>query len=112
MTLITVLMGNMIKRRYGLLVKAMFHKSPELFGPFSGASIAFLSSQGCGSKPLKLCNPLGFSYIKNLLKDQLFKTSGFQFDNLLLGSVKFSGLSRNRPLDLSHVVELLGSSCM
>ena len=82
---LTVLMGNMIKPRYRLLVKAMFHKSPELFGPFSGASIAFLSSQGCGSKPLKLCNPLGFSYIKNLLKDQLFKTSGFQFDNLLLG---------------------------
>ena len=41
-------------------------------------------------------------------KDQLFTTSGFQFDNLLLGSKKFSGLSRNRPLDVySQLVCLL-----
>ena len=33
-----------------------------------------------------------FSYIKNTLKDQLFKTSGLQFDNWLFGPEKFSGL--------------------
>ena len=33
-----------------------------------------------------------------------FKTSGFQSENFLLGPTKFSGLSRNRPLDLSQVV--------
>ena len=32
---------------------------------------------------LKLHNPLGFSWAKNILKDQLFKTSGLQFDNWL-----------------------------
>ena len=41
----------------------------------------------------------GFSYIKITLKDQLFKTSGLQFDNWLFGPEKFSGPSRNRPLD-------------
>jgi len=30
---------------------------------------------------MKLRNPLGFSSIKNILKDQLFKTSQLQFDN-------------------------------
>ena len=32
-------------------------------------------------------------------KDQLFETSGLEFDNWLLRSEKFSGLSRNRPLN-------------
>ena len=91
---LTLLMGNMIKSRYGPLVKGLFHKSPELFGPFSGASIAFLSSQCCGSKPLKPCHPPGFSYIKNMLKDQLVKTSAFHFDNCVLEPEMFLGLSR------------------
>lgn len=40
--------------------------------------------------PLYLCkakvlsHPLGFSYIKNMLKYRLFKTGGLQFDNWLL----------------------------
>ena len=34
---------------------------------------------------------LVFFYIKNMLKDQLFKTSGLQFDNGLFGLHKFSG---------------------
>jgi len=33
-----------------------------------------------------------------MFKDQLFKTSTFQFDNWLLGPEKFSGLFRNRSL--------------
>jgi len=32
-----------------------------------------------------------------MFKDQLFKTSGFLFDNWLFGPEKFSALSRNRP---------------
>ena len=47
---------------------------------------------------IKLRTPLSFSYIKNMLKDQLFKTSGLQFDNWLFGPEQFSGLSRNRLL--------------
>ena len=50
---------------------------------------------------IKLRNPLGFSYIQNTLKDQLFKKSGLQFCNWLLGPEKFSGHSRNRPLIFS-----------
>ena len=91
---LTLLMGNMIRPRYGLLTKGLFHKSPELFGPFSGASIAFLSSQRCGSKQLKSCHPPRFFYIKNMLKDQLVKTSAFQFDNWVFGPEMFLGLSR------------------
>ena len=45
----------------------------------------------------KLRNPLGFSYIKNMLKDPLFKTRGLQFDNWLFGPEKITGRSRNRP---------------
>ena len=46
---------------------------------------------------MKLRNPLDFSHIKDMLKDQLLKTSGLQFDNWLFGTEKFTGLSRNRP---------------
>ena len=35
-----------------------------------------------------------------MLKDQLFKTNGLQFDNWRLGPEKFAGLSRNRPQTL------------
>ena len=34
-----------------------------------------------------------------MLKDQIFKTSRLQFDDWLSEPEKFSGLSRNRPLD-------------
>ena len=36
--------------------------------------------------------------VSSCIKNQLFETSGLQFDNWLLGPEKFSGLSRNRPL--------------
>ena len=47
---------------------------------------------------IKLRSPLGFSYIQNKFRDQLFKTSGLQFENWLFAPEKFSELSRNRPL--------------
>ena len=34
---------------------------------------------------MKLRNPLGFSDIKDMLKDRIFKTRGLQFDNWLFG---------------------------
>ena len=46
---------------------------------------------------IKLRNPRGFSYVKTMLKDQLFKTSRLRFDNWLRRSKRFSGLSWNRP---------------
>ena len=55
-------------------------KSPKLFKSISFATIPFISSQCQVFKPSNF-NPLGFSFIKNMLKDQLFKTSGLQFDN-------------------------------
>ena len=42
-------------------------------------------------------SPLGFSYIKSMLKDKLFKTGRLKLDNWPFGPEKFSGLWRNRP---------------
>jgi len=50
-------------------------------------------------KAIKLRSPLGISYVNKMLKDQLLKTSGLQFDDWLFGPEKFSGPSRNRALD-------------
>ena len=36
-------------------------------------------------KAIKLRNPLGFSYMNNILKDQLLKTRGLQFDDWFSG---------------------------
>ena len=74
-----------------------FSKVSQLFGPISRATIPFTSSQRRGSKPSNSANPLVFSGIENTLKDQLFETSGPQFDNWLFGPEKFSGLSGNGP---------------
>ena len=40
---------------------------------------------------IKRRNLLGFSCIKNMLRDQLFKTSGLLFDNSLFGPKTFLG---------------------
>jgi len=64
--------------------------------------------------PLYLCNakvlshPLGFSYIKNMLKDRLFKTGGLQFDNWLLRPQRvlrtFEKQAQETCLSLQHFV--------
>ena len=74
-------------------------KVPRLTGSFLRATITFSILATPRFLAIKLRNPLGFSYIKNMLKGQLFKTSGFKFNNWLFGPEKFSALSRNRPLD-------------
>ena len=40
---------------------------------------------------LKPCNPPEFSYIKNMLKDQLVKTSAFHFDKWVSRARTVSG---------------------
>ena len=95
---------------------AYFSKVPKLFRPISGATIPFISSQRRGFKPLNPHgNLLGFSYIKSMLKDQLFRTSGLQFDNWLFEPEKFSGLSRNRTeewvKEKSLVIPVKQASC-
>jgi len=57
---------------------------------FSGAPIPSMSWQRRDSKPSNWAMLLVFSYINNMLKDQLFKTSGLLLDNWLLGREKFS----------------------
>ena len=48
-------------------------------------------------KVIKLRNPLGFYWIKNMMKDQLFKTSRLQFDNWLLGPETVSEFRETGP---------------
>ena len=84
-----------------------------VLGPNSQKSPNFSGLFGLLQLPLSLFfrpsnfkNPLSSSYIKNVLKDQLFKTSGLQLDNWLFGPEKLSGLSQNQPrsqgLSFSH----------
>ena len=57
---------------------ALFLKSPETFRAYFGCHNSLYIF---ATLSLKLPNPLGFSYVKNVLKDQFFKTSGVRFDN-------------------------------
>ena len=75
-----------------------FSKILKLFWSVMGPTVPFYSFTVPRSyKAIKLRNPLGFSYIRNMFKDQLFKTSGMQFDRWLFGTKKFMGFSRKRP---------------
>ena len=73
-----------------------FLKSPETFRAHFGCHISLYIFATPRFKIIKIRSPLGFSYIKNMFKDQLFKTNGLQFKNWFSGPEKFSGLSRNR----------------
>ena len=77
----------------------LFLKSPETFRANSGATIPLKSSQRRGSyKPSHFAILLVFLTLKRV-KRSAFQTSGLQFYNWLVEPEKFSGLSRNRPLD-------------
>ena len=81
----------------GGLFKKRPETSPGLFGPISGSITPFISGFVTPRfKTIKIRNPLGFSDIKNMLKDQLLKTSGLQFDKWVFGPEKFSGFPRKR----------------
>ena len=69
-----------------------FSKVPKLSGQFRVPQFLYIFA----TPRFGVIN--GFSYIKNMLKDQLFKTSRLQFDKRLFGPEKFPGPSRNRPL--------------
>ena len=69
--------GNVTLVNCFSLLGACLSKVPKLFGSISDASIRFWA--------IKLRNSLVFSYLKNMLKDQLFKTSRLKFDNWLFG---------------------------
>ena len=68
----------------------LFLKSPETFRAYFGCHSSLYIFGTPRFSAIKPSNLLGFSYIKNMLKDQLFKTSGLQFDNWLLGLAKNS----------------------
>ena len=75
----------------------LFLEIPETFRVYFGCRNSFYIFGTPKFFAIKLGNPLGFSCIKNILKDQLFKTSRLKFDNCVFWPEKFSGLSRNRP---------------
>ena len=79
------------------LARGLFLKSPETLRAYFGCHNSFYIFATPRFKAIRPRNLLSFSYVKNMLKDHLFKTSGFQFNNWLFGPEKFSGLSRNRP---------------
>ena len=58
---------------------ARFSKSPKLVGPISGATISYVSVKTKTFPGIKFCNKFAFSYLKNIVKDQLFRISGSQF---------------------------------
>ena len=60
-------------------------KVPRLCGPFSGATIRFIPFGTPRFSAINFRNLLAFSCIKNMLKSQLLKTSGLQFDNWPFG---------------------------
>ena len=65
-----------------------FLKVPKLVGLISGATVLFTSTQRRSSKSSNFL----VSYIKNMLKDQLFRTSGLQFNKWLFGPENLSRL--------------------
>ena len=83
-----------------LLKNQKSEKSPETFDPISSAKISFIRF-----KAIKLRNLLGFFDIENVLKDQLFETSGLQFDNWRLRPENFSRVLRNSPKGSSPAVD-------
>lgn len=73
----------------------LFLKVPKFFGPISVSQFPLYL---CNGKVL--CHSLGFSYIKNMLKDHVLKTSRLQFDSWLFCPEESLVFSRNRPLVL------------
>ena len=64
-------------------------RSRNFSGPFWGLKfpLCFRNAEVLSHQS----NPLGFFYNKNMLKDQLLKTSRLKFDNRLFGPVKVLG---------------------
>ena len=86
--------GTFEKRAPG----ARFSNVPKLYGSFSGVTVPFVSQERRGFKSSNFTVIFSFCYLKNMLKNQLSKTSGWQFHTWLFGPEKLSGRSRNGPL--------------
>ena len=63
-------------------------------------------------KVIKLRNPLGFYWIKNMMKDQVFKTSRLLFDNWLLGPEKFLEFRETGPWENNETVDYFTVVCL
>ena len=80
-----------------------FLKSPETFRPYFKCHNSLYILGTPRSLAIKLCNPLGFSYIKDMLKDSAFQNKwiavfqlGFQVRKILETFVKQDpGLAEN-----------------
>ena len=79
-----------------------FLESPETFRAHFGCHYFLRILKTKTFSCLKLCNEFALSYLEILVKDKLFRISGSQFLEWLFGPEKFTGLSRNGPLDLSN----------
>ena len=90
----SVVVASTGKAQLNLPLGPSSRKSRDFSGYF-GCHNSLVSSQSRGPKPSKLSNPLGFSYIKNMLKVELFKTSGLRFVNWLSSSESSRYLKNN-----------------
>ena len=84
--------GSGSLRGFSLLF-CFFSKVPKLFESNWATLVPFIPSQRRGSKSSSSAILLVFLTLETFLKKSRLK-----FDNWLFGSVKFSGLSRKRPL--------------
>ena len=72
--------------------------SPETFRAYFGWHNFLCMFKTKASRGTKLCGYFNFYSLYNIWIDQLYRTSGLEFYEWLLGSEKFSGISRNGPL--------------
>ena len=78
-------------------VRGLFLESPETFLAHFGWHNSLCIFKTKASRGTKLCSYFNFYTLCNIWKDQLYRISRSTFHELLLGSGKFSGLSRNWP---------------
>ena len=76
------------------LTWGLFVESPETFRVYFGCLNFLYIIATSRFWAIKLLNSLVFSYLKNMLKDQLFKTSSLKFDNWLFGPRVLGSLDR------------------
>ena len=88
------ILGNLDSRTWGL-----FLESPETFRAYFGWHNSLCIFKTKASRGTKLCSYFYFYSLYNIWKDQLYRISRSYFYEWLFGSEKFSGLSRNGPLD-------------
>ena len=77
-----------------------FLESPETLRAIFGCHNSLCISRTERIQVVKLHSFFSFCYLKNMLKDRLSKTSGWQFHKWLSGPEMFPGLSRNGPQGL------------